>query len=174
MIIYYKNSMNELTDVCFKENNYMYSCIPFVIMIVCNCLLIHELRNSKRKMKSPNLKKLKSTSVTVLIVNTLFIVLSAPAAIANAFYVPLLFESRTGIAILFFFDCLTFTFHSFNFVTLFFSNKQFSREVKFIFSGVVLHKTSTVHTTDRPMNETQNNKQKTRRDILNKTEISIA
>ena len=106
-------------------------------MIITNVLLIHSLNASKNKVHDlKNISRVKPTSVTVLTITSLFIFMTLPNAVANGFFTSELLKTRSGTAILTGCDCLGFTFHSFNFVSLFFANKQFAREVKSIFNTI--------------------------------------
>ena len=76
----------------------------------------------------------------VLVLTTLFVILTAPQSIANGFFVNELFKTDEGTTVLFYLDSILFSFHSLNFFALLLSNKQFSREVKFLIAKYKLIK----------------------------------
>lgn len=73
---------------------------------------------------------------TIIILTITFIVLTLPGAIVSAYYNEIM-ALEAGHMIVNLSDDLSCTFHAFNFITLFLSNKQFSQRVKtFFFSKV--------------------------------------
>ena len=92
---------------------------------------IHPIRQSQSVCKFA--QKNEKISFLVLLVTTLFILLTMPMTIANGFFVDILFESEIGTTIVFYLDTLLFSFHSLNFFALLLTNKKFSKEAKTFF-----------------------------------------
>jgi len=77
-------------------------------------------RNSSRRSK---------TNKTIIIVTITFILMTLPGAICSFYYSELL-SIAYGSLIIFFFDCVTFSYHSLNFLFLFFTNNIYKKEFK--------------------------------------------
>ena len=73
--------------------------------------------------------KAKHIGISVLSLTTLFIVISAPAAICN-YFINSLVTLQYGEIILFIADCIQFTFNGFSLVALLITNKHFLRVFK--------------------------------------------
>jgi hypothetical protein len=104
--------------------------ILLVYVILCkkqNSIDISEDSNSKRK----------SLSFSVLILTTMFIVLTLPDNILNAFFLPPLLENNYGYVVLFMMDNMAFTYHALHFAILLVTNKRFAKELKTLFKVCV-------------------------------------
>ncbi len=105
--------------------------IPFGLMFIVNGLLIHKILLKKRvgaKKSAEHKSKRLAASISVVKLTFVFIIMTCPNAVANGFFVPMLFETKEGTAILFATDCFTFSFHSFNYIVLLITNSQFKQE----------------------------------------------
>jgi hypothetical protein len=103
-------------------------------MFISNTLLIFELFvNEKKRINMVAIDdkrtKAKHIGISVLSLTTLFIVISAPAAICN-YFINSLVTLQYGEIILFIADCIQFTFNGFSLVALLITNKHFLRVFK--------------------------------------------
>ena len=109
----------------------LYTFIPAPIICITNILLLCQLRKSKSKANVSRKKNtILWTNISVLSVTTLFIVLSVQNSIIGIFFIQTLYETREGRLIVFISDAFVFSFHGLNFLTLFWSNKQFAKKAK--------------------------------------------
>ena len=76
--------------------------------------------------------------IDVLFELTTFILLTLPDNIMNAFFLPMLVSVDYGYHLLFFCDCLAFTFHGLHFIILIVSNKLFKKELKLMLKSLKL------------------------------------
>jgi hypothetical protein len=125
----------------------MYSIVPFCLLVVINFLIVNTLRHSRRNLITtrPNddttatssdasaMKKQTQMTVTVLILTITFVLLTLPGAIVSGFFYVDLYEVEWGQPLIVLLDDITFSYHAFNFVTLYLTNKVFNQEVKSIF-----------------------------------------
>ena len=109
-------------------------------MFCSNLLLIYDilLINTSIQITADSINKRKSLSITILIITTVFIVLTLPDNIMNAFYMPFVESVDYGYHLLFFCDCLAFTFHGLHFIILIVSNKLFEKEFKIMLKSLKL------------------------------------
>lgn len=117
-----------------KIHGYSYSMIPFVILVVVNSLLIyHSIRNppslafSQSKTRKA---KNKTMTYTITTLTIMFIVTTLPYSIATGYWYDSLNSNKNGRIIIGTLSLLSFSYHSFNFVIFFLTNKQFLRECK--------------------------------------------
>ncbi len=115
----------------------MFCFIPFSIMLITNCLLVYRISIGKKLTKTKTLEKSSKTTMTVLFVNSLFLIFAGPSALINAFFLDTMFEIDYGVFILFTSDNIIFTFNSIGFIILYFSNKQFAREAKSLYFKLI-------------------------------------
>jgi hypothetical protein len=74
-------------------------------------------------------------SVTIILMTISFIAMTLPTALAGGYFFPRLIGTVEGRLVLVFCDCLSFSYHSLNFVVFLMFNKQFRLEWKNILSG---------------------------------------
>lgn len=101
-------------------------------MCILNTMLVYNIKYKHHNLihtTRESSDRKKSLSFTVLIITTVFIVLTLPNNILNAFFLPL-FDTEYGYNIFFLTDCLAFTYHGFNFLLLLITNKRFYAEFK--------------------------------------------
>ena len=101
-------------------------------MTFANIYLTHNLLFKKNSisMTEENNNKKKSLSGMVLIITTVFIILTLPDNIMNAFFLQLTITENYGFFLLFFCDCLAFTYHGLHFAILIITNKVFKKELR--------------------------------------------
>ncbi|RNA27475.1 neuromedin-U receptor 2-like, partial [Brachionus plicatilis] len=116
---------------------YLYSIVPFMALLINDGVLVCVVVFSMKKSNAErgNKKKMNMTR-TVLILNLSFVFLTLPSAIISGYFYLALSKSDIGYSALIFCDNLTFSFHSFNIITLFFFNSKFRSEFKFVFSKI--------------------------------------
>ena len=115
---------------------FFYSYIPFCMIAVANFLLVISIlrKNKVSTATTTNAKKRNIfMNITVFSITILFIVLTCPGAIASSYF-NVLIQSYSGRVILFSVDSLTFSYHSLSFITLFITNKKFSKELYYLFT----------------------------------------
>ena len=115
---------------------FFYSYIPFCMIAVANFLLVISILR-KNKVSTATATNAKNRNIfmniTVFSITILFIVLTCPGAIASSYF-NVLIQSYSGRVILFSVDSLTFSYHSLSFITLFITNKKFSKELYYLFT----------------------------------------
>ena len=114
----------------------MYSYFPFILLATSNFLLIVRLNLMKNSFINHQdhgfgLRK-KNMNLTVILLTSLFIVVTIPSTINTLFY-PLLIQSDVGLGILYLFDSIANTYHCLNIVILLASNKKFFEETLKVF-----------------------------------------
>lgn len=102
-------------------------------------------------------QKLKSMAITVIALTTMFLFMSFPQTFTRGFFLTSLSSTPAGLTVIFFSDTLTFSFHALNFLTLYFSNKKYAKEMKLIFSCNKISDSASTGT-DRTMNRSTTNK----------------
>ena len=111
---------------------FFYSYIPFCMIAIANFLLIITILNRSQVSvvnESVAHKKMNTVmNITVIATTVLFIILTCPGAIASSYF-NVLIQSYSGRIVLFVCDGLTFSYHGLNFITLFLTNKKFSKEL---------------------------------------------
>ena len=114
--------------------------MPYFFMICSNLLLAYDIifMQTSIQVTEDSINKRKSLSITILIITTVFIVFTLPDNIMNAFFLPILFSVDYGYHLLFFCDCLAFTFHGLHFIILIVSNKLFKKELKLMLKSLKL------------------------------------
>lgn len=113
----------------------MYSYFPFILLAISNFLLIVRLNLMKNSFINQDhgfgLRK-KNMNLTVILMTSLFIVVTIPSTMSTLFY-PLLIQSDYGLGILYLFDSIANTYHCLNIVILLASNKKFFEETLKVF-----------------------------------------
>ena len=103
-------------------------------MFIFNILLIRCIQSNDQNIHHTNEvsrhSKKKSLTYTVLILTTLFILLTLMDNILNTFFLAVILIQGYGYDLLFFADCLAFTYHGLHFLILLITNKKFSSEFK--------------------------------------------
>jgi hypothetical protein len=117
-------------------NIFAYGFIPYLLMGISNFLLINSIlfcREASKRQGYRTTEKSKSIIKTVLIITTIFLIVTIPDNLLNAFFVPNLVDKNYGYVLIFFCDGLVFTYHGLSFLMLFFTNKRFANEYKACF-----------------------------------------
>jgi hypothetical protein len=146
-INYEKPPNNTLDGGCYSDKMhdiwqfvhlYMYNIIPFVLLSITNGLLIYRTCKTGTKTSTEqNKSKKKMMTLFIIIMTLFFIILTLPSSIAGGYFLKVLLSTDAGYTVLFFCDCLAFSYHAFNIIVLYFANKQFKRELKvMILSGL--------------------------------------
>ena len=110
-----------------KVHAYLYSFVPFGVLIIVNVLLIRAMRQKIRDLAGSSFiakKKQLSISVSVMLLTLFFILFTLPMAIVTLL-VNSLTTTHDGKLVLFCFGCFSFTYHAFNLVVLCRFNKYF-------------------------------------------------
>lgn len=89
----------------------------------------------KTSLNNNNIRKKLNMTRTILVLNLAFIFTTLPSAIVSGYYFLALRNTDFGVLIITFCDNITFSFHSFNIITLYFSNKRFKKEINSIYNG---------------------------------------
>lgn len=120
-----------------QEHVFVYSVLPAIIITILNLLLICKLRNTQKiRNDSGSLK----SNISIMMTSTLFTLLTFPNSIAYGYFSNELFSTKQGTTLLFYLDSLAFSFHAWNFIGLYITNKAFKRELNSIFRLKVLSK----------------------------------
>jgi hypothetical protein len=104
--------------------------------ILLVCVILFKKQNSIDISEDSNSKR-KSLSFSVLVLTTMFIILTLPDNILNAFFLTPLFEENYGYVVLFMMDNIAFTYHALHFAILLVTNKRFAKELKKLFKVCV-------------------------------------
>ncbi|CAF0772754.1 unnamed protein product [Brachionus calyciflorus] len=119
-----------------KVHVYLYSIIPFCILLVINSLLIFKslkpvqqigLVSKRRKEKS------KTLTYTIVALILMFFCSSLPYSIVTAYWYMELIGRPIGVLILNALSVLSFSYHSLNFVIFLFTNVKFWQECQLMF-----------------------------------------
>ena len=104
-------------------------------MTTSNIFLVYDVILKKQTVTQPSNRAFKKRSLSrmILITTTLFILLTLADNILNAFYLSFIVVQDYGYDLLFFCDCLTFSYHGLHFLILILTNKRFSNEFKLTF-----------------------------------------
>jgi len=110
---------------------FVYCVVPFALMLLANVLLLNQISRKRRSSGLVQQQKGNKRSLTALtLVTTLsFIVLTAPNAVVNGFYLHDLFKTKFGTMLVFLIDSILFTYHGFNFLTLMLTNRRFMNQI---------------------------------------------
>ena len=115
-----------------KVHSYLYSFVPFGMLLIVNVLLIRAMRQKIRDLAGSSFiskKKQLSITLSVMLMTLLFIVFTLPISIANII-VDTLLTTHNGKLVLYCFGCFSFTYHAFNLVILCRFNKHFYKLCK--------------------------------------------
>jgi hypothetical protein len=115
---------------------FVYSFIPFVLMIACNLLTIkkifkHKITDHLSKKQLEKEKKKRTLTINLLTSSFLFIACSMPAVLSFGYFFESLSSSFSTSYILPGSDLLNFTFIGLNFLLYFILNKVFRHEFYF-------------------------------------------
>ena len=106
----------------------LYSYIPFVLLVIANVMLVHQMaKRQKRALSKTRKNKHKSMTITILILTILFVVFTGISTVVTLLY-SVLMSSYTGLVIAEIGDILGFSFHALNILTLLVSNRAFRHE----------------------------------------------
>lgn len=145
---------NTSASLCFEVEGYpstrwmtiwgkihlmLYSVVPFIVLLIVNFLLVRKIMSRKKIHLSisnvTNEKKSRKNdriNRTVLLLTFLFILMTLPSASASFFFTTLV-TSDFGLFLIVLFNCISFSYHGFNFIFMAFSNKIFFEEYKKLF-----------------------------------------
>ena len=111
----------------------LYSIFPFIILITSNIILIKSVLESKRKASTSESKSIYRKHIrmgmTIVIISFLFCIFTLPTASIQVPFTTMI-AYDTGQLILSICNVFSFTYHASNFLMLFFTNTQFSKEFK--------------------------------------------
>ena len=132
----------------FKVHIFVYSLVPFLVLVAVNSMLIFRaltsgpksLAFSQSSSSSRNARKRTLTS-TIVSLTIMFIVTSLPYTLAAAIWYRKVYAYPLGKLLLNSLSLLSFSYHSFNFFVLFCTNKLFLSECRLIFSWLLLRRT---------------------------------
>lgn len=117
---------------------YLYSIIPFAALIAIDGILIYVVVFSMKKSNGESGSKKKFNMCrTIFILNISFILLTLPSAIISGYFYLSLSQSDVGYLALIFCNNLTFSFHSFNIITLFIFNRKFRSKLSIFFLRIL-------------------------------------
>lgn len=142
-----------------KVYSILYSYVPFGLLATANALLMLTLYWRARTSKAQTLtkaKKQKAMNRTVISISLIFIFMTAFITVGSLFY-PTLIQSYTGLCVLFFCDCMGFSYHGLNFFILFFTNKKFRQQFGLLFGRKSSHKVSAQHANSSTRNSVAKN-----------------
>lgn len=127
----------------------LYSLIPFVMIALANFLLVMTVHVRRKRTVNNYTQQIthqnnpsqvggvvigetskqrnERMNQTVLLMTFLFIALTFPIACASFFF-DILFATDWGYFIIVFLDCISFSYHGFNFIIMTFSNTMFRKE----------------------------------------------
>ena len=140
MIHCYNSYLYDIFPMWSTVHNYMYSVIPGLTLLVFNVLLCKKIIKTSAKIAckctSKNVIAIKRhMTLTIIFVTIAFLVSTLPTAISSGYFFEELYSSSSGRILFTFFESITFTFHSTNFIAFLIVNKQFRRELKEIIKG---------------------------------------
>ena len=131
-----------------KGHTYVYSIIPFVLLMASNCALIYEIvlkKNDLITRRKDEIEKRKSISISIIVLTFVFIIFTMPSALVDGYFTELL-SNESGLFIVLALAELSYTYHAFKFATLFFTNKQIRKEFYLILRHKNRVNTTTAHT----------------------------
>ena len=114
---------------------WLYSYIPFALLAIANLMLLATIcRKSRKSMvqstpgSSRSSNKVKSVTITVLVVTLQFLFMTGVGTFVNLFMLSLV-GSDVGYLIIVLSDSLCFSFHGLSIVTLILTNRRFRSEL---------------------------------------------
>ena len=111
----------------------LYSYIPFCLIAITNTVFIIHLRVKKNivsaLMSSLQKQKFKSLNKTVIVLTSLFIVMTMPGTLASIYYDQLV-QSEVGMVLLNLGDLVDNMYHSLNFLILAKTNTRIYKKVR--------------------------------------------
>jgi hypothetical protein len=118
---------------------FLYSIVPFMLLLIFNILLIYEASRSKIRL---NRHRKLTLSATVIAMTIAFVLFTLPTAIVSAYFniFEFSFSSFEHIKISIC-NAITYSYHAFNFFILYNTNKRFSRELKALFNAIKIKRT---------------------------------
>lgn len=87
----------------------------------------HSIETSRKKFS----ERKKLISLSILVVTCSFVLTTTPSAIIMGFFVQDLYKTKTGKLIVWIFDALLFSYHSFKFEIILIFNYQFNKEFSY-------------------------------------------
>lgn len=144
-------------DTYGKISLFVYSVIPFPILVLSNIALVYKLitkpkldTSANSKLVSSNRNNVSRMNSIVIIMTLLFVVCTLPVALASYLFNTII-VNEYGSFLITFLDSISFTYNALNFFISYFSNVMFRNEVrKLLFNQVVAPVgTSTMGTMNR-------------------------
>lgn len=131
------------------------------LLIIFNFLIIYKSTRFTHKKTATTDVTVKSSSKaskrktemtrTILMVTFIYVALVLPSSILNAYFYPPIVALDEGQMIVNFISVVQFSYSSFNFVILYFSNKLFAQEMKrMLYFGKAKQLNSTTITFENP------------------------
>lgn len=119
---------------------FMYNAIPFLIMLVCNFMIIYNVKYVRR-VKSYNKKsdkRKKRMTLMLILVTCTFMILTLPSVIVHTFYRESLSDKPYRRLVNLIVNNLVHTSHAINFFLYIFSAPNFRSEFKKFFTDLML------------------------------------
>ena len=120
----------------------LYTLLPFLLITLCNILLILTVLNSKKsfakkkekdgKQSSADRKQFKMAT-TIIIISVLFVLFTLPTASIQGSTLVYLLGFNAGQLVVAFCNMFAYTYMASNFLMLAATNSQFEQEVKLVF-----------------------------------------
>ncbi len=84
-----------------KVHGYLYSFVPFTLLIITNSLLIYQTKSKIKKVTKhatdSTITKRTAMSVTIMLMTVSFIAMTLPVALAGGYFFPRLIGTVEGI-----------------------------------------------------------------------------
>jgi hypothetical protein len=109
---------------------------PFSLLLILNCLIILKATQFSRQQReaatitSSSTKKKMQMTRTILVITFLYITISIPGIVLTGYLFNYIIVLDEGLMVVSLFNGILFSYPAFNFLILFFSNKQFAEEAK--------------------------------------------
>lgn len=117
----------------------LYTVLPFILLTLCNILLIMTVVNSKKsfakkdgKASVADKKQIKM-AMTIIIISLLFCLFTLPTASIQGSTLVYLLGFNFGQLVVAFCNMFAYTYQAINFIMLTATNSQFEQELKVVF-----------------------------------------
>ncbi|CAF3755824.1 unnamed protein product [Rotaria sp. Silwood1] len=101
----------------------VYNCVPFILMIIFNSCMIYHLIHLRHTTSIQNSQiQHRSISITLVITTFLFLIMTVPSNIAFSFF------SSSNNILLWFLDCLVYSYHTLSFPLYMITYDEFRKE----------------------------------------------
>lgn len=128
--------------------------VPFLVIAISNFALLYQIYLKKSTIR-PNAITREQRSrqdrlnKTVLLMTFLFIVMTAPIAMASFFFNDL-FATDYGVFIIYLVDFISFCYHGLNFIVMAFSNRMFYNECLKVLGFIMVEESSIITNMSKP------------------------